>query len=166
MSDWKWWGEAFVVGIGATALMDLWSWTLRRIGIATLDYAMLGRWCKHWLNGTWFHASIQKSPPTRFEKPIGWALHYLTGIAFATLWLTLTRWPPSGTSALLFGAITVLVPWLVLQPALGAGIASSRTARPWMIRAVGLLTHVVFGAGMWMVLWVCSMVSMAGSGRV
>ncbi|MBF5005900.1 DUF2938 family protein [Diaphorobacter caeni] len=157
MSDWKGWAEAFIVGIGATALMDLWSWALRRIGIPTLDYAMLGRWCGHWKTGIWFHAPIQKSPPTRYERPMGWALHYLTGIAFAALWLALAGESPGVASALLFGAITVLVPWLLLQPALGAGIASSRTARPWMSRTVGGLTHLVFGMGMWLALWMCSM---------
>jgi hypothetical protein len=29
--------------------MDLWSLLLRRVGVPTIDYAMFGRWCGHWL---------------------------------------------------------------------------------------------------------------------
>ena len=144
---------AAAVGAGATVLMDAWCWWLRRRGIATLDYAMLGRWCGHWLKGRWFHAPIQKSPAIRAEKWLGWLLHYLTGVVFAALWLALCGPWPSVGSALVFGIATVLLPWLVMQPALGAGLAASRTARPWQSRGISLATHAVFGLGMWGAVW-------------
>ena len=141
-----------VLGIGATLVMDLWSWLLRRFGIPTLDYAMLGRWCGHWFEGTWFHGPIQKSRAVSGEKFWGWALHYMTGIAFAAglLFSVGIQWveQPRLAPTLLFGTITVLFPWFILQPALGAGVAAAKAARPWFSRGISIATHLVFGYGL------------------
>jgi hypothetical protein len=48
------------------------------------------------------------------------------------------------------GVITVLAPWLLLQPALGAGIASSKTPRPLFNALKSLVTHTVFGVGLFL----------------
>ncbi|WP_264294033.1 DUF2938 domain-containing protein [Diaphorobacter aerolatus] len=134
--------------------MDAWSIWLRLMGVPTLDYAMLGRWGGHWFHGIWRHQSIQEAPAIRGEKKWGWAMHYLTGIAFAFA-LACAAGPqwlrePTLVPALWFGAISVLLPWLVLQPALGAGVAASRTSRPWLSRATSLATHLVFGLGLFL----------------
>lgn len=143
-----------LVGVGATLLMDLWSLLLRWLGVRTLDYAMLGRWCGHWINGIWFHQSIQNSPAVRGEKVCGWALHYFTGIAIAVAlaYLVGPQWieKPTLVPALSWGAATVLLPWLLLQPALGAGVAAANVPRPWSSRAISLATHVVFGFGLFL----------------
>lgn len=57
--------------------------------------------------------------------------------------------------ALAFGAVTVLAPFLVLQPAMGAGLAARRTPRPGIARLKSLLAHLSFGAGLWVaaILW-------------
>ena len=142
------------VGIGATVIMDLWSLLLRSLGMRTLDYAMLGRWCGHWAKGVWFHPSIQNAAAVRGEKLFGWVLHYLAGIALALALAGLIspQWfrYPTLLPALCWGAATVLLPWLVLQPALGAGLAAARTPRPWTGRAISLATHVVFGFGLFL----------------
>lgn len=142
------------IGIGATLIMDLWSAIMRRIGIATLNYGWLGRWCLHWKNGIWFHSSIKDAAPVRGENIIGWALHYLTGIVFAFALLTTVSpaWihSPTVAPALLFGGVTVLIPWLVLQPALGAGLAGTKMPHPWKSRAAGFATHLIFGLGVYL----------------
>ena len=148
------WTLIFGLGVGATLLMDLWSAVLRRMGIATLNYAMLGRWCLHWRNGFWFHKSIKEAQPVGGENVVGWTLHYLTGIAFAQMFVLVTgrQWieVPALAPALIFGAATVLFPWTVLQPALGAGFASAKTPRPWLSRVVSLATHLFFGASLYL----------------
>lgn len=142
------------IGISATFLMDLWSAMMRRMGIATLNYGLLGRWCLHWQNGIWFHSSIKDAAPVRGENIIGWALHYITGIVFAFVLLTTAPpvWihSPTAAPALLFGGVTVLIPWLVLQPALGAGLAGTKMPHPWRGRAAGFATHLIFGFGMYL----------------
>ena len=38
----------------------------------------------------------------------------------------------------------------LLQPLMGAGLASSRTATPWRNRLRSLLNHLVFGLGLYL----------------
>ena len=47
-----------LIGIGATAVMDAWLLLLQRLGVPTLNFAMIGRWVGHWRNGTWTHDAI------------------------------------------------------------------------------------------------------------
>jgi hypothetical protein len=77
------------IGIGATLVMDLWTLLLRRLGVTTLNYAMVGRWAGHLLKGRWRHAAIGKAEPIRGELAWGWLLHYATGLLFAGLLIAL-----------------------------------------------------------------------------
>jgi hypothetical protein len=52
--------------------------------------------------------------------------------------------------ALFVGVVTVLAPLLVLQPALGAGIASSKTPAPVFNSFKSLVTHTVYGFGLYL----------------
>ncbi|WP_301271174.1 DUF2938 family protein [Halomonas sp. DN3] len=56
---------------------------------------------------------------------------------------------PAFVSALVFGVVTVLAPFLVLQPGLGAGIAARRTPQPNIARLRSLTAHASFGIGLW-----------------
>ena len=46
--------------------------------------------------------------------------------------------------------MTVLAPWLVMQPAMGAGIASAKTKSPGQNRARSLVNHTIFGLGLYL----------------
>jgi len=59
--------------------------------------------------------------------------------------------PIAATPALLFGLATVAAPFLLMQPGMGAGIAASRSPRPGVARVQSLLTHAVFGVGLYAV---------------
>jgi len=141
-----------MIGGGATITMDLWAAVLRRFGVPSLDFAHLGRWLGHLPRGRLVHERIAKAEPIRGEALIGWCAHYSIGVTFAALLLATfgLAWARSPTlgPALLVGAVTVVAPLFVLQPALGAGIASSKTARPAFNSMKSLLTHVVFGFGL------------------
>jgi hypothetical protein len=50
---------------------------------------------------------------------------------------------------LIVGIGSVLAPFLLMQPGMGAGIAASRTARPGAARIQSLVTHTVFGVGLY-----------------
>lgn len=147
-------GRALVIGAGATLTMDVWAAVLRRFGVPSLNFSYLGRWLGHLPEGRFFHESIAKSPPVRGETMLGWCAHYSIGVAFAALLLGLFSldWARSPTlgPALLVGVVTVMAPLLVLQPALGAGIASSKTAAPLFNSMKSLVTHVVFGLGLFL----------------
>ncbi|NVZ18648.1 DUF2938 domain-containing protein [Pseudomonas costantinii] len=148
------WVRLVLIGVGATAVMDLWSVILKRLGIPTLDYAMVGRWAGHLCRGQFAHASIGKAAPVRSERSLGWAIHYAVGIVFAALlvgvygvkWLHDPEWLP----AVIVGTVTVVFPYFVMQPAMGAGIAASRTPTPWRNRLRSLLAHGIFGGGLYL----------------
>lgn len=141
------------IGIGATALLDLWLALLARLGVPGLDFALLGRWVGHGLHGRWRHTAIAKAAPVRGERALGWLAHYAVGIAFAALAVALAGrgWvqAPQLLPALAVGALTVLMPWLVMQPAMGAGIAAAKTPKPAANRVRSLANHLVFGAGLY-----------------
>lgn len=145
--------RAVSIGAGATAVMDFWALLLRRFGIPSLDFAMLGRWIGHLPHGQLFHANIGKAAPVRGERLLGWGAHYSIGIGFAMLLLATfgLQWAraPTPLPALLIGLVTVAAPLFVLQPALGAGIASSKTPRPVFNRVKSVVTHTVYGLGLY-----------------
>ena len=142
------------IGLLATALLDLWLLVLQRLRVPTLDFALIGRWAAHGLRGRWKHEAIARAAPVPRERALGWAVHYGTGIAFAGLLVAIagSDWmrAPSPLPAIAVGAGTVLVPWLVMQPAMGAGIAAARTPRPAANRLRSLANHTVFGGGLYL----------------
>lgn len=145
--------STILVGVGATLVVDLWSIIRKRwLGVPLPDYAMVGRWFAHLARGRLRHERISASAPVRGERAVGWASHYLIGIGFAAfLFYTDTDWihAPTLAPALLVGIGTVLAPFLIMQPGMGAGIAASRTPRPASARLQSLLTHAIFGIGLY-----------------
>ena len=141
-----------LIGIGATAVMDAWLLLLRHLGVRTLDMALLGRWSGHLARGKIAHSRIADSAPVRGERVLGWLVHYATGVAFAALLVVIAgvEWMrlPTLVSAALFGASTVVAPLLVLQPAMGAGFAASRTPTPIRNCLRSLGSHTAFGIGL------------------
>jgi hypothetical protein len=103
--------------------------------------------------GRFRHDSIAASAPVRGEHILGWTAHYLIGIAFAALlvgiWgLAWIRHPTIGP-ALAVGIGSVAAPFFLMQPGMGAGIAASRTPRPASARLQSLISHAVFGLGLY-----------------
>lgn len=148
-------GGAVVVGIGAVVIMDLWNLFLQRaFHISSLNFCLVGRWLSHMWTGTFTHASIAVAPKRPVECTIGWTAHYLIGIAFAVLLVVVTSgsWleGPSFLPALLVGIGTVPIPYFIVQPALGFGIAAAKTPNPAQARLKSLITHTVFGVGLYL----------------
>lgn len=146
--------SALVIGIGATLTMDLWSLVAARLlAFQPPNYAFVGRWLGHMPHGRFIHAAIAKSPPVPGERIIGWTAHYATGIAFAGLLLVIfgTAWAQTPTllPALTVGLLTLAAPFLLMQPGMGAGIAASRTPKPYQARLRSILTHIIFGLGLY-----------------
>jgi hypothetical protein len=148
----------FLIGAGATLVMDLWAIARRRLlGTAPPDYGLVGRWLAHMPAGRFRHDRISASPPARGERLIGWTAHYVIGMAFAAVLLGVwgLAWVhrPTLGAALAVGVGTVAAPFLVMQPAMGAGIAASRAPRPAAARLQSLVTHAIFGLGLYIAGW-------------
>ncbi|UOM35159.1 DUF2938 family protein [Acuticoccus sp. I52.16.1] len=144
-----------LIGVGATAIFDLYLMLLARLGLPGANWTMGGRWFAHMPRGTFVHASIADAASIPGETAVGWTMHYLIGILYVGVvvivaglgWLD----APTLLPALIVGWVTVLAGWLVMAPAMGAGFAASRRPNKWTVRAVNLSAHTVFGLGMWLV---------------
>ena len=121
---------------------------------------MVGRWIGHLPKRRCVHHPIGNSAAITRERQIGWLVHYLIGAVFAyvLLWLAGPTWAehPTPIQPLLFGAVSVAVPFFILQPGMGAGIAARKTPKPNMARMKSFIAHLTFGLGLWLgaVLWV------------
>jgi len=151
-----------LIGCGATLVMDAWLLLLKQFGIQTLNFAFIGRWFGHLLRGRLMHASIGKSAPIPYELLLGWLVHYVVGITFAGLLIGLVGMPwvrnPTWVPAVLVGVGTVIAPFLIMQPAMGSGIAGAKTPAPMKARLRSVTNHAVFGLGLylsaWLIAWV------------
>ena len=146
---------AVVVGSGATVIMDIWALLMSRLfSIPSLNYGMVGRWVGHIPRGTLVHANIAESPAVSGERVVGWAAHYAIGIAFAWMLIMIVglEWirEPTVLPALLTGLVTLVAPFLIMQPGMGAGVAASKTPAPTTARLRSLMAHMSYGIGLYL----------------
>ena len=122
---------AAMVGLGATLLIDLAMLLKRGFDVPSLNYCLLGRWLLHMPGGTIVHRSIAAAQQKPHECALGWVDHYLIGATFAVVFVFLASgdWLEHPTLLpALRGAATTLVPYLVMQPSFGLGVAGSKTS--------------------------------------
>ncbi len=146
--------RAALIGGGATLVMDLWALFQKVVfKVPSLNYAMVGRWFGHCMCGRFMHAKIAEAPPVSGELILGWMLHYGIGVVFAgaLLWIWGLEWAyqPTLLPALIVGVATVVAPFFVMQPGMGAGIAASKTPNPNIARLRSLVAHTSFGIGLY-----------------
>lgn len=146
--------SAVIIGIGATLVIDAWGLVRKKLlGIPPADYALVGRWLGHMTQGRFRHERIVAARPIPAEALLGWGAHYLIGVVFALLLVAMcgAEWlrQPTLLPALAWGLVTVAAPFLLMQPGMGAGVAASRTPRPNAARLQSLITHSVFGLGLY-----------------
>ncbi len=145
-----------IVGIGATAVTDLWALARKRLfGVPPPDFGLVGRWFAGMLHGRFRHESIAATPAVRGERLIGWFAHYLIGVAFAGV--LLGTWGidwirhPTPAPALFVGFITVAAPLLLMQPGMGVDYSARRALH-------SLITHLVFGVGLYAAGWITNVI--------
>jgi len=150
-----------LVGAGATLITDLWGQCMNLLfRMPAPNYCLVGRWALSMREGVFTHDNIAAAPKQDAECLAGWVVHFTVGIVFAGLLLAIapadwlqrpTLWPALGT-----GIATVVFPYLIMQPAFGLGIAAARTAHPTRARLKSLMTHSVFGVGLYVAALVVS----------
>jgi hypothetical protein len=151
--------QVVLIGAGATVFLDIWLLALNRLGVQTLNFAFIGRWVGHLARGRFAHPSIAAARPVPAEVPLGWVTHYAVGVGFAALlvgiqgldWLR----QPTLLPAVAVGIGTAVMPLFVMQPAMGAGFAGSRTSAPLRSCLRSLVNHTVFGVGLFLAAVLC-----------
>ncbi len=146
--------EIVIVGVVATTIMDLYQQLIRMVsGLARTNWALVGRWIALMPRGRFRHDTIADAPAVSGEDGIGWLFHYFIGIAFAGVYLLIVHGPmasqPNIANGMVFGLVTLVFPWLVLQPALGFGIGALKLPNGGTIRIQNLTSHLVFGAALY-----------------
>jgi hypothetical protein len=143
------------LGIGATLAFDLWGLFLQfAFKVKPSSMCLVGRWIRHMPEGTFWHANIASASQKNGECVLGWIAHYMIGVVFAIAFVALTgnAWLQSPTflPALIFGILMAAAPFFLMQPAMGLGIAASKTANPTQARLRTLMNHTAFGIGLYL----------------
>jgi hypothetical protein len=144
-----------IIGLGATLTLDLWTLFLQYAFKATpSSICLVGRWFRTMPEGIFKHPNIASSPQKGAECTVGWIVHYMVGVLFSLAFLALagSHWleRPTLIPAVSFGAVTVLVPFFIMQPAFGLGLAAAKTSKPAQARLRSLMNHTVFGIGLYL----------------
>ncbi len=145
---------AFIVGLGATFLIDCWSIILKQLGVKTNGLVYVGRWIIYAKDGQFLHNTIIQSTPAKYELLIGWLVHYTIGITFAFLLIKLfdARWlaSPSLLPPMFVAVLSMLIPIFLLQPAFGFGIAFGNMPNQAILLLRFLAIHAVYGFGLFL----------------
>ena len=153
--------HAIFIGLGATLTFDLWAQFLKHaFKIAPSNICLVGRWLRYMPEGTFKHANIASTPQKSAECTVGWIAHYTIGITFAIAFVALAgnSWlqHPTLIPAIVFGVVTVLAPFFIMQPSFGLGFAASKVPNPTQARLRSLMNHAAFGAGLYLFAWLVS----------
>jgi hypothetical protein len=137
------------MGLGATFTSDVWALFLKCVfAIASPNYCLVGRWLRTMPEGTFKHSNIASAPEQSAECTVGWIAHYMISVMFALVFVSFAgnNWlqRPTPLPAILFGVVTVLAPFFIMQPSFGLGIAASKTSNPTQARLRNLMNHTAF----------------------
>jgi hypothetical protein len=150
--------STILIGLGATLTFDLWGLFLKHaFKMTPSNICLVGRWLRYMPEGTFKHSNIVSAPPKSAECTVGWIAHYLIGITFALVFVALVgnNWlqHPTLIPAIVFGVVTVLAPFSIIQPSFGLGFAASKTSNPTPARVRSLMNHTAFGLGLYLFAW-------------
>jgi hypothetical protein len=160
---------AVLVGIGGTAILDMISFLMERFfGVPATNWAMVGRWVGHMPTGRFVQRDLKQADPISGEHAIGWIFHYVIGAGYGLLLVAIwgAGWlqAPSFAPPMILVLALLVLPFFVMMPGMGAGIAGNRTPRPNVTRLKSVVGHSIFGIGMYVT--ALGIAAIAGFGHV
>ena len=140
----------FIVGVLACIVLDLWQRLLLVLfNIPPSNWAIVGRWLISYLRtGTWVQSEVAKQDSIKNELLVGWSFHYFIAIFYAAFYFVLAKYGIIGfgfIDGLIFGVISVIIPWFFFMPAMGAGILANKAPNPSLACGLALIAHGLFG---------------------
>lgn len=149
-----WLSDIVIVAVIANLVTDLYELGLERFLGKTRDWHLVGRWVANMLNGSLVLDPTDEMRTVSGEFALGWVFHYIVAVVYVAAYLLGVRLilgePPSMSTAIGFGILTVVAPWFVLMPCLGVGVFAMNAAKPNFVRIASLSVHVVFGIGIYL----------------
>ena len=123
-----------IVTVLSVGILDIWQRVIHRMGgLPPTNWAIVGRWLMAVINHhKILNHPLQNMPPHPNELMIGWVFHYFIGffyvVLYFLLWETFGILTPTWRDGLIFGVLSVVVPWFFFMPAMGAGLMEKNTA--------------------------------------
>ena len=91
---------------------------------------------------------LESQADRKNELAVGWLVHYSVAIGYAAVyaWLMHATILQAGLiDGLIFGVISVAVPWFFFLPCLGKGMLARLAPNPPLVCALALMMHSLFG---------------------
>ena len=138
------------IGIISCLCMDLWQRFLKiTLKINPSDWAIVGRWFVLSISkGKVYNPNIDNENPIINELAIGWVVHYSVAILYSLVFFILYNFQVLNASyidGIVFGFISVIIPWFFFMPLLGKGFLALKTPSPIIACTLAIGSHVVIG---------------------
>ena len=146
--------ELLCMGVFSTIVMDIGEETIKALFpiIESMEPQYLGRWILNMFNGVFIHDNIQTASHFNFEIPVAISFHYFTGIFLVGIFLWLRNnikiFPSSMYMGLVYGWVTIFLPWLIMFPVLGFGFFGLGAGVGINNIIASIIAHSFYGLGM------------------
>lgn len=143
--------DPIIAGIVCCIAMDVWQRILfLTFNIPPTNWSSTGRWLMMLISKKIiFNQNLDHENPVKYELQIGWAFHYwvaiIYGFAYYFLLAVFDILDTSILSGLIFGLISVIVPWFFYLPVTGKGFMGNKTPNPALTILLSTSSHVVVG---------------------
>ena len=142
--------QILIVGVVACIIFDLWQRVFQKLtGIPPSNWAMVGRWGFGLMtNGQLIARDLESQAERKNELAVGWLVHYSVAIGYAAVYAWLMRatvLQAELIDGLIFGVISVAVPYFFFLPCLGKGMLARLTPNPPLVCGLALMMHSLFG---------------------
>jgi hypothetical protein len=156
--------RAALIGIGGTVVLDLYAFILQRVfGVPATNWRMVGRWLGHMPRAEFIQPNLGQAAPVPGEHALGWAFHHVIGAGYGQLLVAIwgADWlqQPDIVTPLILALTLLVLPYFVMMPGMGLGVAASRTPKPNVARLKIVMSHSVFGFGMFLAAWLMKAVA-------
>ena len=140
-----------IIGIVSCLAMDMWQRLLKLLyDINPSDWGVVGRWFVLVVfRGKIYNPTIDEEVPIKNELMIGWIVHYSVAILYSVFFFILLKYEICGASlmnGIVFGLISVIIPWFFFMPVLGKGFLGIKTPSPFMACSLAVGSHIAIGA--------------------
>ena len=142
--------QVLIVGVVACAIFDLWQPVFQKMtAIPPSNWAMVGRWSLGLMtSGQLIARDLESQADRKNELAVGWLVHYSVAIGYTAVyaWLMHAAILQAGLiDGLIFGVISVAVPYFFFLPCLGKGMVARLTPNPPLVCGLALMMHSLFG---------------------
>ncbi len=139
-----------IIGIVSCLVMDMWQRLLKLLyDINPSDWGVVGRWFLLVVSKRKiYNPTIDEEAPIKNELLIGWIVHYSVAILYSVFFFILLEYEICSASLLngmIFGLISVIVPWFFFMPVLGKGFLGIKTPSPFMTCSLAVGSHIAIG---------------------